>query len=330
MSEHNKHDRIIEILKQARRPDEEITPDSVEENLRWLIHAAMPEENASVALRERVRAIAQAEPAPRRPWLARVLDTASPVRRRLLLGALPLGAAAALALLLFLFQAPSSVLARALNAMAEVKTAHCTGWYISYRSKGRDGRPIRGRMREEWWYKAPDRYRRWAGPDVPGWNEVPGVTIINGHRNVFISESRSVPSAKLSLPFSFLTRFLSPVDFFSSEGIIHRAAFEKAAHVATAQGVYRGQRVHVVTIDALQRQPNGITRSHWILTIDPASDRIIRSELRSDWRGNAGDWLTMDRRVLDHFEYNLPLKDSLFQARFPTHMLRSDLKKPGD
>jgi len=329
MSEHNDHDQVIEILKQARRPAGEITPETREENLRWLIRTGIPEEEPSEALRERVLAIARAVPARRRPWPARVFGAAPSIPRRVLLGAVPL-AAAAILLLFLLLQAPTSVLARALDAMAKVRTAHCTGWFISYRSTGPDGRPIPGKMRVEWWYKAPDRYRRWAGPDVRGWIEVPGVFIINGHRNVFVSQSRTVPPSRLALPYSFLTRYLSPVDFFSSQGIIHRAEFEKAAQVTTASGLYGGRKVHFVTIDELEEQKKGRTRDLWRLTIDPATDRIIRSELRSDWRENGGTWKTMDREVLDRFEYDVPVKDSLFQTRFPAHMLRSDLKKPGD
>jgi hypothetical protein len=329
MSEHNEHDRIIELLERARRPEGEITRETLEETLGWLAHAGMPEEEASEALRERVRAIARTPPAPRRPWLARVFAGAPSVPRRVLLGALPLGAAAIL-LLVLLLQAPTSVLARALDAMAKVKTAHCTGWSATYRFTGSNGRPIPGKMRVEWWYKAPDRYRCWAGADVRGWGVVPGVLIVNGHRNVFISTSHVVPPLRYSLPYSFRTRYLSPLDFFSSEGIIHRAEFEKAARVTTAKGVYRGRKVHVVTIDALERQQKGTVRNHWTLTIDPATDRIIQSEQRSDWRENGGTWQTMDREVLDRFEYDVPVKDSLFQARFPSHMLRSDLKKPGD
>jgi DNA-directed RNA polymerase specialized sigma24 family protein len=51
------YERIVAILEQARRPEEEVTPESMEENLRWLIHLAAPEVPASEALRQRVWAL---------------------------------------------------------------------------------------------------------------------------------------------------------------------------------------------------------------------------------------------------------------------------------
>ena len=49
----NEHERLIEILKRARR-EGEVSPEVHEENLRRLIRAAMPPVEASYALRERV------------------------------------------------------------------------------------------------------------------------------------------------------------------------------------------------------------------------------------------------------------------------------------
>jgi RNA polymerase sigma factor (sigma-70 family) len=54
----DQHERVIKILKRARRSEEEITPESLEENLRWLVRVAVPEVGASDALRQRVRTLA--------------------------------------------------------------------------------------------------------------------------------------------------------------------------------------------------------------------------------------------------------------------------------
>jgi RNA polymerase sigma factor (sigma-70 family) len=54
----DQHERLLKLLIQARRPEEEVTPESLEENLRWLVRLAVPEVGASEALRQRVRTLA--------------------------------------------------------------------------------------------------------------------------------------------------------------------------------------------------------------------------------------------------------------------------------
>lgn len=66
MDELNGHRKAARILRQVRRSAEQPTPERLEENLRWLMRVAMPTVKASDALRERVRAIADAH----RDWLA--------------------------------------------------------------------------------------------------------------------------------------------------------------------------------------------------------------------------------------------------------------------
>jgi RNA polymerase sigma factor (sigma-70 family) len=51
------HERIMAILEQARRPEEEVTLETLEENLQWLVWLAAPEVPASGVLRQRVRAM---------------------------------------------------------------------------------------------------------------------------------------------------------------------------------------------------------------------------------------------------------------------------------
>src|SRR5205809_3092114 len=64
--------RLIEILRQARRQGEAVTPEAMEENLRWLVHLAMPEMKASETLRWRVKALATGHRSWRRAIRARL------------------------------------------------------------------------------------------------------------------------------------------------------------------------------------------------------------------------------------------------------------------
>src|SRR2546422_5412657 len=89
MNEPNEHERVIQLLREARLPAEEITPEHLEENLRWLVRLARPEVQAPEQLRERVRALAAAQRARRPSRLARFLAAAPAGRRRLPLPALP-------------------------------------------------------------------------------------------------------------------------------------------------------------------------------------------------------------------------------------------------
>jgi RNA polymerase sigma factor (sigma-70 family) len=68
MIEPTEHRRLVELLRQARRQGETATPEAMEENLRWLVHLAMPEMMASPTLRWRVRAQAMGH----RSWLGAI------------------------------------------------------------------------------------------------------------------------------------------------------------------------------------------------------------------------------------------------------------------
>ena len=60
MNEPNEHERVIQLLREARLPAEEITPEHLEENLRWLMDVTLPPARASARLRQRVQALAAA------------------------------------------------------------------------------------------------------------------------------------------------------------------------------------------------------------------------------------------------------------------------------
>jgi DNA-directed RNA polymerase specialized sigma subunit len=60
-----RYQQAARILRQARQPESTSTPERLEENLRWLMQVTMPEAKASAALRQRVRALADAH----RAWL---------------------------------------------------------------------------------------------------------------------------------------------------------------------------------------------------------------------------------------------------------------------
>src|SRR5439155_14481078 len=62
----NDHEHLIELLERARRSGAVASPEQREENLRRLIRAAVPQEEASESLRRRVRALEAAPAAPAR------------------------------------------------------------------------------------------------------------------------------------------------------------------------------------------------------------------------------------------------------------------------
>jgi hypothetical protein len=337
MSEPNQHERIAESLKQARRLGTEITPENLEENLHWMVHLAVPEVQAPDALRQRVQSLvappantghAPGATAPSADdpaaihsglrSLGRRFPVALPAWRRVLVGAVPL-TVASIALLLLLFvaaPAPAGVLERILSAMAKVQSAHCTGWFISYEDPGPNGRPIPGRMRVHWWYQAPDSYRKSMGPEVPGWNREPATLVVQGEHGVLTSHSASGSiNNKLSRPL--LARWLSPLDFFSPTGILERAKREKNARVSTREGVYDDRPVRIVTVEVVQPEGREASRQRWVLHVDPVSDRIVKSNLRQDWRRDDGSWETMETETLERFEYDKEVNPSLFHVRFP-------------
>ena len=69
----NRRARVIERLRSARRPEGEPAPQRREENLRWLLHAAMPAQIAPTALRQRVRILASIDRLWPGSWAGRFL-----------------------------------------------------------------------------------------------------------------------------------------------------------------------------------------------------------------------------------------------------------------
>jgi hypothetical protein len=345
MSEPNKYERIAESLKQARRLEADITPESMEENLRWLVQLAVPEVPASEALRQRVQALTAVPAAAQQPAMDtealtenRAKDdrrprsslwprfpAAHPGWRRILVGAIPLTIASLALFFLLAAPAPAGVLERVLSAMAKVRSAHCTGRFISYVDKDWEGHPVPGRMQVQWWYQAPDRYRKSMGPEVLGWNREPGTLIVQGQRGVFISHYDSSSSEQEELSRPQVARWLSPLDFFSQTGILDRAQREKNARVSTQEGTYDQRPVKIVTVEVVQPESRGTARQRWVLYVDPASDRIVRSHLRQDWRREDGVWKTLEEETLDHFEYDVAVKPSLFQEK----SLAQNERQPG-
>src|SRR5437773_169010 len=137
MNEPNEHERVIQLLREARLPAEEITPEHLEENLRWLVRLARPEVQAPEQLRDRGRA---------------------PARR-------PVG----------------------------------------------------------WWYRAPDRYREDVGPARSNEDVFPFLLVVRGDKNVLTRRSAAGPARRDVLPPAALIHYLSPLDFFSRGGLLHRA-----------------------------------------------------------------------------------------------------------
>jgi hypothetical protein len=318
MNEPSEHERVIELLRRARRPPEEITPEHLEENLRWLIRMTRPETQAPEALRQRVEAMAAAHRARRPSLFARFFTGALPARRRALAGAVPLAVACVILLLLLTTRAPAQILARTLQAMAQVRSAHCTGWRIAYRVLGEGRPPVPERMRVEWWYKAPNWYRNEMKPELPG-EGVPSTQLIaRGEQNVFMSRFGATAGIKTALLPPPLTRYLSSLDFFSQQGFLHRAEAEKAGQVTNHEATYHDRSVQIVDVEVTVPQAGRMYRERWVLYVDPASDLVLRSEARFDSQKQDGAWQTLEEEILDRLDYDVPVKDSLFDIEPPT------------
>jgi hypothetical protein len=322
MNEPSEHERVVELLRRARRPPEEITPEHLEENLRWLIRMTRPETQAPEALRQRVEAMAAAHRARRPSLFARFLSRALPEHRRTLLGAISLAVACVILLLLLTARAPAQMLARTLQAMAQVRSAHCTGWRIDYRSQGAGGPPVPERMRVEWWYKAPNWYRKEMEPELEGGEEPSSQLIVKGGQSVVMTRLQATSEAPFPVPAPALSRYLSPLDFFSQEGFLHRAETEKAARVTNQEATYHERPIQIVRIEALEPQATKMCRKTWVLYVDPASDLVLRSEVRFDGQAQDGTWQPLEEEILDRLDYNVPMKDGLFDIEPPAHPRR--------
>jgi hypothetical protein len=152
-------------------------------------------------------------------------------------------------------------------------------------------------------------------PTHPGRDRgvVPLVLTIRGDQDVLVSTAPNSPGRRITLPPAVLTRYLSPLDFFTPHGFLHRAQAEKAAQVMEGKTRYHDRPVQRVEVEVIERQPEGQCRQHWILDVDPGSDRILRSEWSLDCQPPGGAWRTLEREALDDFTYDLPVNDRLFK-----------------
>src|SRR5207253_1681945 len=138
----------------------------------------------------------------------------TPVRGRALAGA---GALVAASILLSLFvtsRVRAQALARTLAAMAAVRSAHCTGWRANYRNDRSHGPSCLMRMPVEWWYEAPDRYRKDVWPEFSG-RQVPALQLVSRGSSSLVTY-RTPRGVRIRLPLgqSALAHYLSPLDFF--------------------------------------------------------------------------------------------------------------------
>ena len=105
-----------------------------------------------------------------------------------------------------------------------------------------------------------------------------------------------------------------------------RAQAEKSARVTHQEAVYRGRPVQVIEVEVPEPQAAGRCRNRWVLYVDPASDRILRSETRLDCQAPGGVWQTRDEEILDGFTYDPPVEDRLFEVASPGRLLRPDAR----
>jgi hypothetical protein len=199
--------------------------------------------------------------------------------------------------------------------MASVRSAHCTGWYVSHFDKKPDGRPVEGRRRLEWWYQAPDKYRRETSTEMREWTLPPSRLIINGRR-ALIQQLQQPPQSWLVNIRQISRQELSPFDFFSREGILRRARREKGAQVSTREETRDGRTVRAIRIEYQVPIPADPWRHVWTLHVDPRTERLVGSEYTS-YRKRDGAWKPDVSETLTQFRYNMPLPERLFRVERP-------------
>jgi len=339
------HEELRKILKRARRVAGRASPEAREANLRKLIRASLETPEVPDTLRARVQAIEAARRRRRRTWAVRAFITlcefvtgrrtlegpAQPsvrlgarrpawlASRKLLIGLAPLALAV---MLLFLFlilntNSPVQALARSVDAMARVRSVHCTGQYVQYPPATWDRSRLwpRGPQKVEWWYKAPDRFRYQIGPELEGWPEA-GTGIIVGQKGAFIGEATSGRRAKqwVNRRIQVTESFLTPFDFFAADRLI--AECKAAACIVRWEGKLYNQPIDVIEVASevpVKYGVHGPWRTYQVLQVDPDTRLLLRST-RTVLVKQGNDWRAVETETLDHFEYNVDLDDRLFQS----------------
>jgi hypothetical protein len=220
---------------------------------------------------------------------------------------------AAVLLLVFVPVAPAMTLDQVLNAMARVRTAHGVGWLVRYRHfDPKTGKPLArpiqsGRIRCEWWYRAPDKFRREQGTAGPGWGDAPGVTIVNGTQTVSILRRPHDRERMIRTSRSVMDHYLTPLDFFTPEGLIGRAVREKHAVVQQKEEELNGRKAEVFSVEVAETS----STHSWRLVVDPNTRFILRAE----WRADAGTGRFRHPsgiETVERLEYNVPVAEDRF------------------
>lgn len=239
------------------------------------------------------------------PPAQRVSGTA----RRALLLAVPAGAVAIALVLLSATDTPAEEMRQLLDSMARVRTAHARGVFVDYRDVGLPDVPRPVVVPLEYWYQAPDRYRRSFGPVPEGSNLVPGELIAVGTRTAFVPSGGGGPWPpgraldQPDVPGMFL-----PFDFFAPDGFVRRAVRDRNARLGHRPAALNGRRLLMVTL-ALETPRE---RQRWEVLVDPAADLVLHLERQVEVATGEG-WLAEFEERLEVFEYNQPLSKELFE-----------------
>jgi hypothetical protein len=231
----------------------------------------------------------------------------SPMRWRRLALTVPATLLLVLIALLLAPSRPANALQETLSAMARVRSAHATGTYISYDERDPEGRRLPQQMRVEYWYQAPDKYRRSLRLIGQERSIPPHDTIISGEQATLVIRSRR---GHMQIPLddpTRATRELSAFSFFT-DGVVAGLARERNAVVTVAPGVYRERPALTITLERARER----RRLRWVMQIDPDSRRILRADWTEQARRDEG-WQLLVAVSLDRFEYDRALSPSLFQ-----------------
>jgi hypothetical protein len=231
------------------------------------------------------------------------------LRRRTLVVSMPVAAAIAVLVFIALNQQPARALQATLARMARAQSAHARGHYVVFRSRDLDGKLVAEQLTAEYWYRAPDRYRREMRSRSPNSSIGASDLIIRGGQAEIVSQSPRGPRQAIPADASRIREQLSAFGFFSDDTLLARAARQPGARVQSASGELGGRPVPTLTVE--QQTPT--RRLHWRLFVDPVTRLILRAEMTEESREGSA-WQLRTAATLSDFQYDVAVPDRFFEV----------------
>jgi RNA polymerase sigma-70 factor (ECF subfamily) len=194
---------------------------------------------------------------------------------------------------------------RVLATMAQVRSAHATGVQTNYIDNA-NGRTTAERLPLEFWFEAPDHYRRSVRGTGTG-NSATTIVLTDGTRNVLITSAASVGQSVLPVDHATVLGDVAPFAFFSRDGALVRAVGAPGTQV---QGAAPGAAAEPLQLDVATEDP--YVRRQWRLHVG-ADGRVARADFRLQ-RWVEGTWRPFQEFRLDRIDYGIAAPAALFNV----------------